>query len=541
MLCVLLFSGNKIALADSPIAKSLFAKTHTDRSDWHEKVGASAPLLSRLNGPKGLSSLKPHDFSTCQLDFLDGLAEESMFQSAYIDAVLTFTSESIAPPSPVVMHIFLKIAQCPDRITSLKAVNCLKRFLSMRILTHRNFCLTWDMLDELVSRILQEMKIKMTPCTYKTGCLGALEKLDTSTDELQEESTGNSLIELFLFVVNLFEEDLIRFQNNLRNSILWKILSPSLYGNSRLRIIGNWMTKILQILEDADSTVCNNNESSITEPSCAENTAVNENSNCNGQACDAEMEKVPFVGNPVNCEQTHTRLSPNEPFSAVPKNGESTTTLTARNGNVLLRAMQRLFNLLFLACKEPTEEAQSIGEAFLNCFFEIRTLKWRKVLLSTIESCLIQQTTSELILSTVFEDTRHEHSGRLSLEKIVDGYFYKQLQTGNNGQAMDENIELFIFLLFILVRSYLTLRNSNSCQAAKSLSILNAKCDEEDLRSINEPMSIGDRETCLYIQEEITLLRTRMLRHRVSAVLSDNTEFYLTLLGNVLDNASQNS
>ena len=504
--------------------------TLQDTSDWQERVGASAPLLSHLEYQKCTTSLKPRNFSTSQTDFLDGLADDPMFYSVYIDMALTFASNSIAPPGHVVMHIFSIIAQCEARTTSLKAVNCLRKLLSMRILTHRNFYITWDILVELASNCLHEIKTKMDswPSTQGSPCIN----MKRSTDKIQSVCRKSNVTDLFLFVVSFLEEDLKRYHNSRRYSIIRRILSPCLHGYSRLRNVGIWLTELLQIFEYAENMDNNKVSSKITDSPSQESDI--------GHCRAAEADICAEYGTSI--EQSETKWHQgNVPQK---RHEESLADMAKIFGKRMIRALQRLFHLVFLVTKDAEKEARVIAEAFLNCFFEIKTLRWRKILLSTIEPSLVQQSTSELILSTMFEDAansaKYKSSGRISLEKIVSGYFYKELPYEASLQARDENIELFLYLLWMFVRSYLTLKNLAACRAMRSLSVLSDHYKESSPNSTWEVMSHSDIQIMLYFKDEVCLLRGRLLRYRGLSHLSDNGELYLNLLRGILQSCKGN-
>ena len=519
--------GRVFSLGDSPIARSFFSKRRfKDNCDWQERVGSSAPLLAQNKNQRRASSLKPRDFSTCQTDFIDGLADDSMFYNVYLDTVLSFASKSIAPSGHIVMRIFSKIAQCSEMTTTLKAVNCLNRLLSMKVLTHQNFNLTWDLMVELASNCLHEIEANLTSCSSSSAC-----RCQRTNSTLHNENLNNKFSRLFLFLVSFLEEDFKRYSDSIRCCIFRKILSPCLHGFSRLRKIGDWLVKLLQILENAED-VHNNNLFSVTPDSSSLRGNIDQCGAAEGNFCTEKIASGEKLRT-VCCQKIALQNKDEEPA------GDSVEVF----GKRIVQALQRLFHLSFLLNRDAKDESRVIAELFLNCFLEIRTLRWRKILLSSIEPSLVQQTTAELILSTIYDDTtksaEYQNSPRLSLEIIVYGYFYKEIPYGNSSQVRDENVELFIYLLWMFVRAYLTLKNSEACQAMGSLSVLSEQFNETTTDCGDELMSLSDRQMMLYIQEEVDLVRGRLLRYRGSEKLNINSELSLNLLKVVLDNCSK--
>lgn len=454
-----------------------------------------------------------------------------MFYSAYIETVLAFVSKSIAPPEQVVMFIFSTIAQNAERTTALKAVNCLKRFFSMRVLTHRNFCITWDMLNDLVCRILKEVDA--------ISCITDRDSSSEKRNNLEE----SSLLPLFLFVVDLLEHDLKKYVNNIRNCIIWKIMSPNIYGSSRLRILADWMMKILQTIENAEGT---NEKNGPSEEVCKSNESMPWS-----RVYLAKQQPFDFNGFEKGYldeygDQLNSKAIPQQRGSFVESSeNEPLKDMVANNRKVFFTALHRLFTLTFLLGRDPKEESRVMADSFLNCFFELKTLRCRKMLLSNIESPLVQQITSELVLSTVYEDTsqslQYKDAGKITLRTFVYGYFYMLPPYGTDRQSIDDNIDLFVFILFLWARSYLALRDSSVWKMLKPLSIL-GECGHDDFaESKGGPLSPSDRETVLYIKEEIVLLRNRLLQYRGSPELNDNAEMYLNLLSSIFDGISNNT
>lgn len=546
------------SLSNSSLGRSFFAKMKTEQSEWMMKLGIFPPLLPRLNGPRDCSTLKPRDFSTSQSNCIDDLAGDSMFYSAYIDSALSFASRSIAPPHKVVMYVYSVIAQCNDDQISVKAINCLHRLLSMRILTHQNFPLTWDMLGKLAYRVLQELK--SGSCAHN-GSLNKSQRLQTDIKETRS-------LRLFVFTIHLLEVDFKRFVNSRRNSILWKILSPNLYGNSRIRVAGDWLVKTLQAIEDAQ-TPDNNNQQNARAPrdhsSISENARKMEQSFLREKVTKvSECSGKKWFGNVPACEECTNEDSHNvrRGFGSEARRSVSeqsrveelssgcsstvnrfideppSTNMTEKLGKVILNALQRLFSLVFIVSKDPKREAQVIAEAFLNTFLELRTLRCRKMLLSSIESLLVQQVTAEMVLSTVFEGTSESLDDQElitpSLETFIYGYCYMRLPRVDEGQSVEHNIELFVYLLFLFARSYLALRNTASQDSINSLSMANEYC-EMKCETKSEGISLKDREIMRTVIKEIDLLRRRLLLYRGTEKLSGNSEMYLNMLARSFD------
>ena len=466
----------------------------------------SAPFFAFLKCEESSSSRKPRKFSTTQADFIDGLGEDVLFFGAYIDAVLSYASTSVSPPDHVVMYIFSKIAQCTCRTISMKAVNCLKRLLSMKLLTFRNFRLSWDTLDELATNFLKELK--------------ALNGSDT-TDH--SEQRGWTCLQLVLFVVSFLEEDFKRFHETMRCCILRKILSPCLHGWTRLRKVAEWSCEVLCTLESAEVMHNSNSDSSLIPGTSVQQDGA-------GQCHNSAFTYETVLSEPGSAQwTTRFRLLHNEE--------ESLANIVVNWGKEMIRALQRLFHLMFLLNRNAKEDTKVIAEAFVDCFLELRTLRWRKMLLSTIEPSLLQQTTAELLLLTIFDDSSQSAefiiSGKMSLETIVYGYFYKRLPFDNNVATRDENIELFCYLLWLFVRSYLSMRDSKACRKMRSLSVLD---DETCTNCSEEIVCLSDMETLLSISQEISLLRDRLLRYRGYERLSRESELYLNLMNTLFEN-----
>ena len=477
-------------------------------SEWWEKVGVSAPFCAFLKCKESFSSMKPREFSTTQTDFIDGLGDDVLFFGAYIDTVLSHASTSVSPPDHVVMYIFSKVAQSTCRTISMKAVNCLRRLLSMKLLTYRNFHLTWDTLNELAVNILKGLKT-----------LNGSENADHS------KQRGWTCLQLFLFVVSFLEEDFKRFHDAMRCCILRKILSPCLHGWARLRKVAEWSSEVLCMLESAEVMHNSKHDSLLIAGSFVQPDDA-------GQSYNSSVTDETVVNRP-NSEQLTTKYG-------LQSNEEDSFASMAMNwGKEMIHALQRLFHLIFLLNRNAKEDTKVIAEAFVDCFLQLKTLKWRKTLLSTIEPSLLQQTTAELLLLTIFDDipqsAEYVESGKMSLETIVYGYFYQKLPFDNNVATRDENIELFTYLLWLFLRSYLSMRNIKACQKIRSLSMLGEYYEEICKNCSEEMKCLSDRETLLSVSQEICLLRDRLLRYRGCERLSRDSELYLKLMSTLLE------
>ena len=484
-------------------------------------MGVSAPLQPRLQTTNTPSSKRPNTFANNQIDLLEGLADESIFHDAYIDTALSYASQNFAPPPQVVMHIFSQIALRANSKPSHKAIDALQRFLAMRTLSHRNFPLTWEILCDVASKMLvelrneidvelkqqhmcnveDELKLEHSPDVDEGSkqnngpnvvsraeveeerlSLSPKRTLDSSSPGSKQTEKAGQIYEnpvhfkTFVFIVDLLEEDFKRFRNNMRESILWKILSLKIYGNSRLRYVGEWFEKFYEIVESIEF-----------------------------QSMEETLQKVK-------------------------------TGLEMR----VLALLQRLMNLIFLSSRdtETDSTAQTIAEMFLGIFFDVRTLKYRKSLLSSIEPCSVQRKTVELVLCRICDDTdasAEYQDQTLNLEKIVFGYFHKSPpRKSDQVYYAEEEIEEFVFLLYLLARSYLGLEHSD---AKRKISKLSSVPSEDACGTPEFPLSVRDREFLLTIGEDILFLEDRLVGYN-GKQLGSNAQFYLRALDTLFRLAS---
>eukprot|EP00795_Rhopilema_esculentum_P012061 gene12061-2652_t len=450
----------KLDLSDSPIARAFYAqRSKTFEEDYSVRIGVSAPLKVSLNMPRS-SSLQPKFFSNNQLDFLESLADDSIVDKAYLDTVLSFSSSTVAPPQQVIQHILSNIAVSKNERISRKAITILNHLFSIRILSNRNFPLTWDFMCDLFDRLVSEAKI--------------------FTDSLRSGNLSNKPLyancsQMFLHILNLLEQDFKRFAKNIRNTIVWKLVSPNVYGSARLRTVSQWFTAMFSIIEEMDG---------------------------------------------VSVE-SRTRL-----FSSL----------------YVTKALQRLVSLIFLSNRNPEDFSQPIAEMYLNCFFEIRLIKLRKELLQSIENAMVQRKAVELILSTICEDSERSAENeikRLSLESIVFCFFYKvppRKCEQTESYCSQEEIEEFVFLLYLLVRSYLAL-NCGAHDSMSKLSILNP----HEMDHAGHQLPLPDRETLLTINEQLSLLEDRLIGYVGHTKLESPTKMYLALLSRLLNDACESN
>ena len=484
-------------------------------------MGVSFPLQPRLQATNAPSSKRPNTFANNQIDLLEGLADEAIFYDAYLNTALSYASENFAPPPQVVMHIFSQIALRANARSSHKAIDALQRFLAMKTLSHRNFPLTWEILCDVASKMLIELRSEIE-VEFKLQHMHNVKdelKPDNgpSVDEGSKQNNGPNVVsgaeieeerltsvpkhalessspcskqtekasqnhrnpvyfKIFAFIVDLLEEDFKRFKNNMRESILWKILSLKIYGNSRLRYVGEWFQKFYEIVESEEL-----------------------------QSMEVDRQ-------------------------------QSKTGLEMR----VLTVLQRLINLIFLSSRdtETDSTALTIAEMFLGNFFDVRTLKCRKSLLASIEPCSVQRKTVELVLCRICDDTDAslQYQDRcLNLEAIVCGYFHKTPpRKSDQAHYAEEEIEEFIFLLYLLVRSYLGLEHSD---AKRKISMLSSVPSEDPCGTPEFPLSVRDRECLLTIGEDISFLEDRLAGY-CGVQLGENTQLYLRSLDSLFCLAS---
>ena len=486
-------------------------------------MGVSYPLQPRLKTTNTPTSKRPNTFANNQIDFLEGLADESIFHDSYINTALSYASENFAPPPQVVMHIFSQIALRTNARSSHRALDALHRFLAMRTLSHRNFPLTWEILCDVASKMLTELRNEtevelkqQRMCNVEDDlkpdngpsvdegskqsnvpdiiseaeieedrlnsipkhALESLSPVSKQTEKTSQNHGNPVYFKIFAFIVDLLEEDFKRFRNNMRESILWKILSLKIYGNSRLRYVGEWFQKFYEIVESAEF-----------------------------QSMEGDRQ-------------------------------QSKTGLEMR----VLTVLQRLINLIFLSSRdtETDSTAQTIAEMFLGNFFDVRTLKCRKSLLASIEPCAVQRKSVELVLCRICDDTdaSSQYQDRsLNLETIVCGYFHKTPpRKSDQAHYAEVEIEEFIFLLYLLVRSYLRLEHSD---AKRKISMLSSVPSEDPCGTPEFPLSVRDRECLLTIGEDISFLEDRLAGY-CGVQLGENIQLYLRSLDSLFSLASAN-
>lgn len=467
-------------------------------------------------------------FANNQVDLLEGLADESIFHDAYMNTALSYASENFAPPPQVVMHIFSQIALRANARLSHKAIDALQRFLAMRTLSHRNFPLTWEILCDVASKMLIELNTEIE-VDFKQQSVPSVEEErkqenGPNFEEALKQESGSSVeeelkrrdvpgvaageeiteermpfipkhafessspqtekasqnrsdpvhLKTFSFIIDLLEEDFKRFKSNMRESILWKILSLKIYGNSRLRYVGEWFQKFFEIVESAEF-----------------------------QSMEDDRQQS--------------------------KTGLRVLATLQRLINLIFYASPDL---------ELERTSNTIAEMFLGNFFDVRTLKCRKSLLASIESLSVQRKTVELVLSKICEDTKaslqyQDHT--LSLEKIVYGYFHKKPpRKCDQAHYSEEEIEEFTFLLYLLVRSYLGVEHSDG---KRKISLLSSVPSEDPCGTPEFPLSVRDRECLLTIGEDISFLENRLAGY-YGKQLGDNTQLYFSALDYLFSLAS---
>eukprot|EP00794_Sanderia_malayensis_P005413 gene5413-6089_t len=453
-----------VNISSSPIARSFFSPSAKVEENQSDKISISMPLLSKLNPLKNLTSLQPQSFANCRVDLLDGLAEDEIFQGHYTNTVLSFTSPSVAPPTNVVMYLLTKVTLCKNPIWSRRAINALHSLMSCRLLNHRNFAPTWEFVVSLSDGLLEQLG---TQAKYATSD-------DNNGDGRNDET---DFLSVFTLLVNIMEEDYKRYRINIRESVAWKLMSPSIFGNSRLRNVTEWLTKSLQLLQDYD-------DSSSTLH--ASYSRIN---------CTIELRK----------------------FASV---------------------IQRLLGLVYQVSRNPKDTADQIAQMYLGCFLDVESLECRKILLSSIEPIIVQRKAVEMIMSTICEsrpESSHYEERGISLEKITKFYFQKlprengPISSCTEARFTGMAVEELTFMLYVLCKSYLQEQHSISLENATHLSIGSSSSTPSQVKGKFGFKCFEDSQHILTIQETIHDLTSRLHSYTV-AHLSRTTLLYLNML-----------
>ncbi len=439
-------------ISSSPIVRAFYSPSSRPKKRKSEKVGFAPPLCSTVNPPRQGSSLQPHTFANCQVDMLDGLAEDKIFEESYTNTVLSYTTASVAPPTHVVTHILTKIALSSCRNKSRKAIVTLQNLMSARKLNHRNLSISWDFV-----------------CSLSTDLLADLEKECQKDSHANTDSSDLSVDyqSVLTFLVNLLGEDYKMYRNNIRETICWKLLSPSIFGSSRLNKIMEWLTKSLQMIDDnqliPDSTL-------------------------NGWTI--------RVGKFISTLQ---RL-----FNLVYQ--------TSRNPQDIADQLAELF----LGCFFDTSSLSSRKRLLSAIEPVVVQRKTVEIIITTIcEST---------------ERSRELENECISLQKITGCYFNKEPPlkntcARNSGGHTPEEIEEFAFLLYILCKSYIMEKHDTAMKNMASLSVVDSV---ESCTTQESTLSLRDRDSLLTIQEDISSLKNR-LESRTTK-LSPNTLLHLKMM-----------
>ena len=487
------------------------------------------PIHVQLSLPSQITSRKPNFFSTFEKYVLNNHEDEGcIFHDSYLDLVTSFTKVTHIPTGDILEFIICKILlQAKESYIALKAYNSLMRLLSMNALNYRNLLPSWEFITSLWTII----RPQIPPGTS----IPSEANTDTKKSESMDISTGRALpsnnfnksyvMYLFSFLLAYIEKDYNRYINNFRDSVAWKLLSPSIFGNFRLNDICNWLKDTMQVLSTKDK-----------------------NSNCNavktpviGQVIEDRKEStlVNKQGNSSFTNGISSFMNENSTFRNKDSSFTDENTSCPSRSHCLLYQLQRLLCIVYLVSRDPSDTATRLAQLQLEIFIELKELHARLKLIESIESVEVKLKTLQLVIDTMFESTTLSdfcEQNPLSLYKIVSCYFNKMPPKYAHNKPDDtapllrtpEEAEEFVIVLYHMMKTYCENHVNSLKESMSSLSLMTK--DLTDITPVfpQKNLVAQDEEILSNIKQEVLMLRTSL--EEITPSLSQRTELYLKLI-----------